>query len=77
MTFNKNTAPLKYSKVRLYVVLYNAIIKIDINVVNIDWTEFIRPNGKIINMKIYLYAKKKMCNYNIINSYQIRRGQQF
>lgn len=44
ITFNKNTAPGKYSNVKLYVVLNNETITNDINVFISPWIEFIRPN---------------------------------
>lgn len=46
MTFNKNTAPAKYSNVKWYVALYNETIIIDSNVVNTPWIELSRPDGK-------------------------------
>jgi len=44
ITFNKNTAPGKYSNVKLYVVLYNETKMNDINVLISPWIEFNRPN---------------------------------
>lgn len=44
ITFNKNTAPAKYSNVKLYVVLYNETKMNDMNALINPWTEFNRPN---------------------------------
>jgi len=44
MIFNKNTAPGKYSNVKLYIALYNETTTNDIIVLISPWTEFNRPN---------------------------------
>lgn len=43
MAFNKNTAPGTYSKVKLYVVLYNETVRIDRNALHSRVMELSRP----------------------------------
>lgn len=57
MIFNKYAAPARYSKLKLYTVLYNEVVKIDSNAVHNRVIELSRPKTNrrtsVYGMTIY------------------------